>query len=147
MSQAPDGADEDPYLWLEDVTGPAALDWVRERNAETVAGLSGGPRFEELRTEIRQVLDADERIPLVRWRRRRTRTGSGRARPRCGRAVTAWRWCSCPAAARTPAWSASLTSPSGASSPEGSRYPRPRRMSAGSTPTRSTWAPISARDR
>ncbi len=68
MSEAPDGADEDPYRWLEDVTGPAALDWVRERNAKTVAQLSGEPRFEELRTEIRQVLDADERIPLVRRR-------------------------------------------------------------------------------
>jgi prolyl oligopeptidase len=68
MSHAPDGADEDPYRWLENVTGPAALDWVRERNAETVAQLSGRLRFEELRTEIRQVLDADERIPLVRRR-------------------------------------------------------------------------------
>jgi prolyl oligopeptidase len=68
MTHAPEGADEDPYRWLEDVTGPAALDWVRERNAETVAQLSGEPRFEELRTEIRQVLDADERIPLVRRR-------------------------------------------------------------------------------
>src|SRR5215469_11079481 len=68
MSEAPDGPDEDPYRWLEDVTGPAALDWVRERNTETVAQLSGEPRFEELRTEIRQVLDADERIPLVRRR-------------------------------------------------------------------------------
>src|SRR5215467_5477210 len=68
MSEAPDGPDEDPYRWLEDVTGPAALDWVREGNTETVAQLSGEPRFEELRTEIRQVLDADERIPLVRRR-------------------------------------------------------------------------------
>ena len=50
MSEAPDGADEDPYRWLEDVTGSAALDWVRERNAETVAQFSGEPGFEELRT-------------------------------------------------------------------------------------------------
>ena len=27
---------DDPYLWLEDVTGDAALDWVRARNAETI---------------------------------------------------------------------------------------------------------------
>ena len=26
---------EDPYLWLEDVTGTEALDWVRERNKKT----------------------------------------------------------------------------------------------------------------
>jgi prolyl oligopeptidase len=68
MSQAHDGPDGDPYRWLEDVTGPAALDWVRDRNAETVGELSGGIRFQDLRTEIRQVLDADDRIPLVRRR-------------------------------------------------------------------------------
>ena len=28
---------DDPYLWLEEVTGETALDWVRERNATTVA--------------------------------------------------------------------------------------------------------------
>jgi prolyl oligopeptidase len=68
MSQAHDRTDDDPYRWLEDVTGPAALDWVREQNAETVAGLTGGTRFQDLRTGIRQVLDADDRIPLVRRR-------------------------------------------------------------------------------
>ena len=64
MSDAHD-AGVDPYLWLEDVTGPAALDWARERNAETLGELSGSARFAELRTEIRQVLDADDRIPYV----------------------------------------------------------------------------------
>jgi prolyl oligopeptidase len=67
MSDAND-AGVDPYLWLEDVTGPAALDWVRERNTETLGELSGSARFAELRTEIRQVLDADDRIPYVRRR-------------------------------------------------------------------------------
>jgi prolyl oligopeptidase len=55
MSQAEDGADADPYRWLEDVTGPAALDWVRDRNAETVGKLSAGDRFESPRTQIREV--------------------------------------------------------------------------------------------
>jgi prolyl oligopeptidase len=59
---------DDPYLWLEDVTGPDALDWARARNAETIAKLATGTRFEELRAEILQVLDADDRIPLVRRR-------------------------------------------------------------------------------
>jgi len=56
---------EDPYLWLEDVTGQEALDWVRARNAETLAELSGSARFAELRDGIRQVLDSDDRIPFV----------------------------------------------------------------------------------
>ena len=68
MSRADEERDEDPYRWLEDVTAPAALDWVRERNAESVGKLSGGARFQDLRNEIRQVLDADDRIPFVRRR-------------------------------------------------------------------------------
>jgi prolyl oligopeptidase len=58
-------SEEDPYLWLEDVTGDTALDWVRERNAETVDELTREPRFGELRDEIREVLDADDRIPYI----------------------------------------------------------------------------------
>src|SRR5260370_4080118 len=68
MSQAHDAAEEDPYRWLEQVTGTAALDWVRERNAESTGRLSGSARFDDLRTEIRQVLDADDRIPFARRR-------------------------------------------------------------------------------
>ena len=59
---------DDPYLWLEDVTGDEALAWVRERNAETVADLTAAPRFAHLRDELREVLDADDRIPYVRRR-------------------------------------------------------------------------------
>ncbi|MGH3823029.1 MAG: prolyl oligopeptidase family serine peptidase [Pseudonocardiaceae bacterium] len=56
---------DDPYQWLEDVTGERALSWVRERNAEAVEELPGGPRFEALRTEIREVLDSTDRIPYI----------------------------------------------------------------------------------
>src|SRR5258708_21943867 len=68
MSQSTDVSGEDPYLWLEEVTGQAALDWVRERSAETVGTLSSGARFGDLRAEIRQVLDSQDRIPYVRRR-------------------------------------------------------------------------------
>jgi prolyl oligopeptidase len=57
---------DDPYLWLEDVTGDTALEWVRAANAETAAELSAGGRLEELTARLRQVLDADDRIPYVR---------------------------------------------------------------------------------
>src|SRR5215470_1496504 len=66
MTQADEVTREDPYRWLEDVTGTAALDWVRERNADSLGRLSGGHRFASLRAEIREVLDADDRIPFVR---------------------------------------------------------------------------------
>ncbi|MDQ3764189.1 MAG: S9 family peptidase, partial [Actinomycetota bacterium] len=55
----------DPYRWLEDVTGEWALSWVRECNAEAVAELTGGSRFEALRAEIREVLDSTDRIPYI----------------------------------------------------------------------------------
>ncbi|MCX4470735.1 prolyl oligopeptidase family serine peptidase [Micromonospora sp. NBC_01655] len=58
---------DDPYLWLEDLDGPGAAEWVRDRNAETLAALTGGGRFAALRGEIRQVLDSDERIPYPGW--------------------------------------------------------------------------------
>ncbi|MCU1680719.1 MAG: putative peptidase y4nA [Amycolatopsis sp.] len=60
--------EEDPYLWLEDVTGERSLDWVRARNDESAAELTGTERFAALRDDIREVLDADDRIPYVRRR-------------------------------------------------------------------------------
>ncbi|MFJ9594404.1 prolyl oligopeptidase family protein [Streptomyces virginiae] len=56
---------DDPYLWLEDVSGETALAWVRERNAETVEALTGDPGFKVLEQEMREVLDDDGRIPYV----------------------------------------------------------------------------------
>ncbi|MEW2415536.1 prolyl oligopeptidase family serine peptidase [Streptomyces sp. NPDC046866] len=56
---------EDRFLWLEDVTGGAALAWVAERNAETAAALTGDPLFETLRGELREVLDDADRIPYT----------------------------------------------------------------------------------
>ena len=57
----------DPYLWLEDVTGDTALDWVRSHNEPTLAQL-GDDEFEAMRAEALEVLDTDARIPYVRRR-------------------------------------------------------------------------------
>ncbi len=65
-SPAPDARDDaDPYLWLEDVTGTVALDWVVARNAAAMAALAEGRGFAELRDAIRAVLDSRDRIPYV----------------------------------------------------------------------------------
>jgi prolyl oligopeptidase len=58
---------DDPYLWLEDILGEEALDWVRARNEPTVAEFSGED-FERMRTQALEVLDTDARIPYVRRR-------------------------------------------------------------------------------
>ncbi|MFE7598517.1 prolyl oligopeptidase family protein [Streptomyces sp. NPDC057494] len=57
--------DDDPYLWLEDVSGEAALAWVAERNAETAEALAADAGFAPLKTRVREVLDASDRIPYT----------------------------------------------------------------------------------
>ncbi len=57
----------DPHLWLEDITGDDALDWVRKHNEPTLTEL-GGDRFEQMRAEALEVLDTDARVPYVRRR-------------------------------------------------------------------------------
>ena len=58
---------DDPYLWLEDITGDDALDWVRRHNEPTLAELCD-QNFEQMRAEALEVLDTDARIPYVRRR-------------------------------------------------------------------------------
>lgn len=57
----------DPYLWLEDIAGDDALDWVRTHNEPTLAQLCDH-EFEAMRAEALEVLDTDARIPYVRRR-------------------------------------------------------------------------------
>ena len=63
----PEQSSTDPFLWLEDVTGDAALDWVRDHNEPTVAELCDDT-FEQMRAEALEILDTDSRIPYVRRR-------------------------------------------------------------------------------
>ena len=43
----------DPYLWLEDVDGERALNWVRAHNAATGKKLASQPLYQELRREAK----------------------------------------------------------------------------------------------
>jgi len=56
---------DDPYLWLEDVTGGRALDWVRQQNAVSTKQLQGSAEFEGLRERFLAILNSKERIPMV----------------------------------------------------------------------------------
>jgi prolyl oligopeptidase len=64
MTSEAQPSDDDPYLWLEEVTGDEALDWVRARNEPTLAELCDD-EFERMRTEALEVYDTDARIPYV----------------------------------------------------------------------------------
>src|SRR5690625_6809532 len=68
---ASDGS-SDPHQWLEEVTGEEALAWVSERNQRAEAELEavadpaapqGPPLAETLQREIREILDAKDKIP------------------------------------------------------------------------------------
>ncbi|MFB6632992.1 prolyl oligopeptidase family protein [Streptomyces sp. NPDC056362] len=52
-------------MWLEDVSGEAALAWVAERNAETAEALAADAGFTPLKARVREVLDASDRIPYT----------------------------------------------------------------------------------
>ncbi|MFC0411013.1 prolyl oligopeptidase family serine peptidase [Roseomonas elaeocarpi] len=56
--------DEDPWIWLEEVDGERALDWVEARNRDTLARLSG-PGFERDRDALKSAMDRPDRIPHV----------------------------------------------------------------------------------
>ena len=60
---APALAEEDPFLWLENVESERALDWVRGQNAETFEELTENSLYEQLYSEALTILTSDARIP------------------------------------------------------------------------------------
>lgn len=66
MTETPAVAEQpaDDFLWLEDIHGSDALDWVRERNARTDAALIT-PAYTALEASVLEILDSADRIPMV----------------------------------------------------------------------------------
>ena len=58
----------DPYVWLEDVDGPRALEWVRAENQRTLSILQSDPRYQPFYQRALEVLEASDRIPNVTFR-------------------------------------------------------------------------------
>ncbi|SBV32455.1 putative prolyl endopeptidase [uncultured Sphingopyxis sp.] len=56
--------DDDPYLWLEDIEGAKALDWVKKENAATDRLITTRPGFEADRKRARAILDDDRQIAM-----------------------------------------------------------------------------------
>nr|HEX4313595.1 prolyl oligopeptidase family serine peptidase [Kofleriaceae bacterium] len=56
---------EDPYLWLEDVTGDRSLAWVKQRDDVTTAELQAIPGYTQLRDRIQSILDSKDKIAYV----------------------------------------------------------------------------------
>ncbi len=53
---------DDPYIWLEDVESPRALDWVKEKNKSTLSVLEAAPNFELYRKRAFDILNDKSRI-------------------------------------------------------------------------------------
>ena len=56
---------DDPNLWLEDISGPAALQWVRAHNAISTKQLESAPGFQTLQNRLLDILNSRQRIPQV----------------------------------------------------------------------------------
>nr|MDP9105427.1 prolyl oligopeptidase family serine peptidase [Candidatus Eremiobacteraeota bacterium] len=57
----------DPFLWLEDVNGARAVDWVKAENAKTLGVLQKDPRFPSFFATARTIAEAKDRIPYVQF--------------------------------------------------------------------------------
>lgn len=56
-------SDADPFLWLEDIRGERALDWVKSQNELTFRALKSDPQYAPDYNSMLQMLDADDRVP------------------------------------------------------------------------------------
>jgi prolyl oligopeptidase len=58
-------ANEDPNLWLEEVSGERALQWVHAQNALSTNKLGSTPGFSALEERLLRIYDSHERIPYL----------------------------------------------------------------------------------
>jgi prolyl oligopeptidase len=61
-AQTPPVAPDD--LWLEEVEGERALNWVRAQNARSLALLEADSRYERFRAASEAILQATDRVPM-----------------------------------------------------------------------------------
>ncbi len=66
MGMVPAAEDtDDPFLWLEDISGKKALEWVKARNAISTAELAESEEFKQLYDRLLKILDSKDRIPFI----------------------------------------------------------------------------------
>ncbi|NVK21591.1 MAG: S9 family peptidase [Kangiellaceae bacterium] len=65
LSTAVGAKNEDPFLWLEEVEGEKALEWVEKNNEKSLGYLKSKPLYEKLYQKNLEVYNSDERIPYV----------------------------------------------------------------------------------
>ncbi len=55
-------AEDDPFLWLEEIESDRALDWAREQNERSTEFLESHPHFQAIHERNLEILTADDRI-------------------------------------------------------------------------------------
>ena len=58
----------DPFLWLEEVEGKTALDWVERENKRSLDLLQADPRYGDLQAKALNIVNASDRIPMPAFR-------------------------------------------------------------------------------
>jgi len=56
-------ADEDPYIWLEEVENEKALAWAKERSDADTAIIEAVPEFAEIHARLLEIYNSRDRIP------------------------------------------------------------------------------------
>jgi len=59
----------DPYIWLEEVEGERAMEWVRAHNEHSLGVLQGDPRYAALHEQALAIVQARDRIPAPSFNR------------------------------------------------------------------------------
>ncbi|MEM9988606.1 MAG: prolyl oligopeptidase family serine peptidase [Pseudomonadota bacterium] len=68
MSSSATSSANDPYLWLEEVEGEKALDWVRAQNDRSLNELEASERYATFFDDAKEILTSEDRIPSVSLR-------------------------------------------------------------------------------
>ena len=61
----PSSAEEDQFLWLEDIEGENSFEWVETENRKTVSRYTQTEAFKDLNSKIKQALDQKDRIAYI----------------------------------------------------------------------------------
>src|SRR5262245_60263840 len=54
----------DPFLWLEQIDSPRALEWVEAQNARSLGQLEHDPRFGPLQRDAVRIAESRDRLPV-----------------------------------------------------------------------------------
>ncbi len=57
--------ESDPHLWLENIEGEKALDWVRKANAMTDESLGADPLYQEIYADALGALNSEDKLPEI----------------------------------------------------------------------------------